>query len=181
MHSRSTLEEADCNSASSAYQQRRRENIDLTCVDNRLFESPRGRGRNNPGWGRTNGLPFVSPRGRGRRIPLQTRSQHPDTTGDSSFVHASSDLFDPEDGHRVEHRYDLGQVQQAADGTLYYSGLVRIDNRPFESPRGRGRNNPGWGRSDGRPFLSQRGHRRRSTHTYAPSAPTYEDILDVDN
>ncbi|KAG4071736.1 hypothetical protein HA402_011890 [Bradysia odoriphaga] len=180
MHSRSTLEEADCNSTSNA-SQRRLENNDLTRVDNRSFESPRGRGRNNPGWGRVDGLPFVSPRGRGRRIPLQTRSQHSYPTGDSGYTYASSDLFNPEDEHCKEPSFDVGQVQQAADGTLYYSGLVRIDNRTFESPRGRGRNNPGWGRSDGRPFLSQRGHRRRSAHTYAPSCPTYEDILDVDN
>lgn len=49
-------------------------------------------------------------------------------------------------------------------------GLIRIDNKPFESPRGRGRGNPGWGRVDGKPFVSQRG-RRRVTSLEARSDP----------
>lgn len=38
-------------------------------ANDKQFESPRGRGRGNPGWGRLNGLPFVSQRGRRRIIP----------------------------------------------------------------------------------------------------------------
>lgn len=53
------------------------------------------------------------------------------------------------------------QLQQftASDGTLYSSGLIRLDNKPFESPRGRGR---------------QRGHLIRLVHLHTPSAPTYD-------
>lgn len=54
------------------------------------------------------------------------------------------------------------------------------ENRSFQSPRGRGRNNPGWGRADGKPFVSLRVRiaerivqQRRSQLDTAPSAPSY--------
>ncbi|KAJ6640759.1 hypothetical protein Bhyg_05691 [Pseudolycoriella hygida] len=145
---------------------------------NRTFVLPRGRGRLNPNWDGRN-LRFESPRGRGRRIPVRTIEQayEPDE--------------EPHDNNAVR------QVFMHTDGSLYYSELVRLDNKPFESPRGRGRNNPGWGRVDGRPFVSQRG-RRRNHHSddhstpsapdfnsfgdeyIAPTTPDYENIMDVE-
>lgn len=83
-HYSSTSDETDSNVVNNV-SQHRRPNIDLVRIDNRPFESPRGRRRNNPGWGRIDNLPFVSPRGRGRRIPLEGRFQHPDTYGNVTY------------------------------------------------------------------------------------------------
>lgn len=59
-------------------------------------------------------------------------------------------------------------------------GLVRIDNKPFESPRGLRRGNPGYGRQNGMPFVSQRGrvtHHQEYAKYAVPSAPSYGSYI----